>query len=361
MDGRPRLDRSVLDPHRTGIIRPGDRRRRSRAHRKRRRSRRTSPRPGPEGREARVRARPRSRDSGANVPAIQLKLAIAGLGTEGCDVEVKPANPSCKFRPSRASTSRPTVMPRSSCATSSSRRRQDAAPWRSRSASPARRRRRSIGDSGRRSAKPGIGPELHLLHQLPAGRGRDQGDPEVNGAARPRPRTLAIVPIPGRSEGPSIGDDHVLAASLLDDDAGRESSRVRRSSQWPQGTSSGRTSVASIRMPTTSAKPSWRSEPSGLNRNDAKLVAVIAAAEADQAAGVADRPDDPPPQAPLLRLLVEPGHEEDVVIDPDGHQQHEQEVRHLPVEPLGAQAGRRRPGASRPARRRRSGSWSRPG
>jgi hypothetical protein len=40
------------------------------------------------------------RDSGANVPAIELKLAIAGLGTEGCDVEVKPANPSCKFRPS---------------------------------------------------------------------------------------------------------------------------------------------------------------------------------------------------------------------------------------------------------------------
>ena len=37
--------------------------------------------------------------------------------------------------------------------------------------------------------------------------------------------------------------------------------------------------MASMRMPTTSAKPSWRSEPSGLNRNDAKLLAVIAAAE----------------------------------------------------------------------------------
>ena len=32
-------------------------------------------------------------------------------------------------------------------------------------------------------------------------------------------------------------------------------------------------------IPTTSAKPSWRSELSGLNRNDAKLHAVIAAAE----------------------------------------------------------------------------------
>jgi hypothetical protein len=40
------------------------------------------------------------RDAPANLPTIQLNLRIAGLGTEGCDVEVKPANPSCKFRPS---------------------------------------------------------------------------------------------------------------------------------------------------------------------------------------------------------------------------------------------------------------------
>jgi hypothetical protein len=38
--------------------------------------------------------------SGPQFPAVQLNLAIAGLGAEGCDVEVKPANPSCKFRPS---------------------------------------------------------------------------------------------------------------------------------------------------------------------------------------------------------------------------------------------------------------------
>ena len=30
---------------------------------------------------------------------MQLNLVIAGLGTEGCDVEVKPGNASCKFRP----------------------------------------------------------------------------------------------------------------------------------------------------------------------------------------------------------------------------------------------------------------------
>jgi hypothetical protein len=38
--------------------------------------------------------------SGSPSPTVQLSLAIAGLGADGCDVEVKPANPSCKFRPS---------------------------------------------------------------------------------------------------------------------------------------------------------------------------------------------------------------------------------------------------------------------
>src|SRR5438105_3254342 len=33
-------------------------------------------------------------------PAVRLNLVIAGLGREGCDVEVKPANPGCKFRTS---------------------------------------------------------------------------------------------------------------------------------------------------------------------------------------------------------------------------------------------------------------------
>jgi hypothetical protein len=35
-----------------------------------------------------------------DLPLLRLDLAIAGLGAEGCDVEIKPANPSCKFRPS---------------------------------------------------------------------------------------------------------------------------------------------------------------------------------------------------------------------------------------------------------------------
>ena len=35
----------------------------------------------------------------ARVPTVQLNLKIAGLGAEGCDVEIKPGNASCKFRP----------------------------------------------------------------------------------------------------------------------------------------------------------------------------------------------------------------------------------------------------------------------
>ena len=33
------------------------------------------------------------------VPSVQLNLRIAGLGAQGCDVQVKPGNASCKFRP----------------------------------------------------------------------------------------------------------------------------------------------------------------------------------------------------------------------------------------------------------------------
>ena len=42
----------------------------------------------------------KSKNPASSLLTIQLDLAIAGLGADGCDVEVKPANPSCKFRPS---------------------------------------------------------------------------------------------------------------------------------------------------------------------------------------------------------------------------------------------------------------------
>jgi hypothetical protein len=35
---------------------------------------------------------------GSYYPTIQIDLAVAGLGVEGCEVEIKPANRSCKFQ-----------------------------------------------------------------------------------------------------------------------------------------------------------------------------------------------------------------------------------------------------------------------
>jgi hypothetical protein len=41
-------------------------------------------------------SKPKPPDS--RIPAVRLNVEIAGLGREGCDVEVKPGNASCKFR-----------------------------------------------------------------------------------------------------------------------------------------------------------------------------------------------------------------------------------------------------------------------
>jgi hypothetical protein len=38
----------------------------------------------------------------ARIPTVLLNLEIAGLGSDGCDVEVKPGNKSCKFRACKA-------------------------------------------------------------------------------------------------------------------------------------------------------------------------------------------------------------------------------------------------------------------
>jgi hypothetical protein len=43
------------------------------------------------------------------IPAVRLNLEIAGLGREGCDVEVKPGNASCKFRVAHLTKDRATA------------------------------------------------------------------------------------------------------------------------------------------------------------------------------------------------------------------------------------------------------------
>jgi hypothetical protein len=50
----------------------------------------------------RAKPRPESADpkpSGTAIASIELTLFIAGLGSDGCDIEIKPGNASCKFRP----------------------------------------------------------------------------------------------------------------------------------------------------------------------------------------------------------------------------------------------------------------------
>jgi hypothetical protein len=48
--------------------------------------------------ETKGEAKDDSRPASSLTTAMHLKLAIAGLGRDGCDVEVKPGNASCRFR-----------------------------------------------------------------------------------------------------------------------------------------------------------------------------------------------------------------------------------------------------------------------
>jgi hypothetical protein len=52
--------------------------------------------------EVREKAAPKEnekRPAAAQAPAVELHLMIAGLGRDGCDVEVKPGTRSCRFQP----------------------------------------------------------------------------------------------------------------------------------------------------------------------------------------------------------------------------------------------------------------------
>jgi hypothetical protein len=64
---------------------------------------RKTPEKSPDGaaKAARPAESPREehKSSQSHYETIQIDLAVAGLGSEGCDVEIKPANPSCKFQP----------------------------------------------------------------------------------------------------------------------------------------------------------------------------------------------------------------------------------------------------------------------
>jgi hypothetical protein len=50
-----------------------------------------------------------SKSSDSCIPAVRLSIVIAGLGREGCDIEVKPGNASCRFRALKVSEDGTTV------------------------------------------------------------------------------------------------------------------------------------------------------------------------------------------------------------------------------------------------------------
>jgi hypothetical protein len=52
----------------------------------------------PEPAEAQATKGTTRKPSDSRTRAAKLNLVIAGLGRDGCDVEIKPGNPSCKFR-----------------------------------------------------------------------------------------------------------------------------------------------------------------------------------------------------------------------------------------------------------------------
>ena len=90
-------------------------------------------------------------------------------------------------------------------------------------------------------------------------------------------------------------------------------------------------------MPTTSATAelAQRGERAGQKRSEATR--GDGGRRRDQAPGLADRADDARTQAEVTRFFVQPRHQKDVIVDPDRHEEDEQEVRDLPVQPFRAE------------------------
>jgi hypothetical protein len=55
--------------------------------------------PGTAKSEKTVKGAEQSEKSAQNTRPVRLLLRIAGLGADGCDVAIKPANPTCRFKP----------------------------------------------------------------------------------------------------------------------------------------------------------------------------------------------------------------------------------------------------------------------
>ena len=169
------------DPDRTRVVRPGTGHPARPAHRARNRRRPRERRPQTAPPRASRAALSSKEKAGNRTRICQRSSSISpSRGSDRTGATSRSSRPTraASSANPRASMSCPTDMPRSSCATSSCGVPTRCVAWRSPSGSPASRPRRSIGLPDV-VLEVRIGPELHLLHQLPDGRGRDQRDPEV--------------------------------------------------------------------------------------------------------------------------------------------------------------------------------------
>ena len=153
--------------------------------------------------------------------------------------------------------------------------------------------------------------------------------------------------------------------------AGRPASPTRRGHQKRSprmsasaGTSTVRTTRVSSSTPTQMTTPSWASTTSGQHAEHREDGGEQDAGARDHAAGRGERPQHALAGAVPAGLLGGPGHQEDVVVDAERHQEHEREQRHAVVEALEAEdLGEEHPrqpeagevGRRPPSRRARSG------
>ena len=142
----------------------------------------------------------------------------------------------------------------------------------------------------------------------------------------------------------------------------RQRSRWRFRSQWPQGTSSGRTSRASTRDAHHQGKAELAERAERAEQERREAARRDRRGRGDQAAGLADRPDDPRAQAVPRRLLAGAGSSgRRCSRRPTATSSTNRKYGTFQSSPSAPRPGDEHAGASPPARRHRSGPSSRPG
>ena len=93
----------------------------------------------------------------------------------------------------------------------------------------------------------------------------------------------------------------------------------------------------SSRTPAPTRKPSWTSSTSGSTASAPKVAGEHQPGRGDHPAGDRERGEHAAPGALARGLLARPGHQEDVVVDPEGHEEHERDQHDARVADRAAQ------------------------